>query len=688
MKKHRTSLFRVLILSLVMLVTVFILAFAWFTNGQTASADGINVQAVTGMGLQCSFTNGNFQPSIKRTTTSNFKFPLITGDGTSFFLPALDRSSGSPLTDTNGSWLSKRAVQPAYYSASDENYTKGDYYVEDIWFQSDKQLDVYLTSQSAIRPLDLGKTVSEMDRKSDYGGFSKDNIAGAARVAFFQLEDDSLEKDAAEKASSEFIWIPNEKYQLTTSENLTPISNSGGTTSSGTTFDPDRNPKEQWWNDLLVSDNEIAGGYHEAPAGKKKYLYYYDYLGQKVLKANEMYVNSYGEYVGVMDIAKAGTVNYMYGVFDVPMDAEGKYKNQIGNFTHEGDNPQWIPFDKDTHPLYDDYNNWIFSYQLALSRNDIVAPIDSNKYLKWAQLYLERTTINDYSKYNRWQLRITFNPRTKILNIGDLILYQDIDHYITTPTIGSVIGGDNQKKYVINDGSTVVITNNTSSTTDTTYGLNAVSTSTSAVRLLMKSVTDAGKQYIAPQNPLPSQLFAVHAVNGKYSFKSLSTGKYLAIENKELVLSDTESTFTLEGDSSSGPKLKSSDGYYITFSNKSFGVSATSEAAGLQIYEGNAFNFTDKGQSENGYKYYKAGATAWTTLPAASKDATGYLLSSQLNTKPVVTLKEQTDGNYKAHIRVKIWIEGTDREAKIPLANGIFATHLVFQGKEKTQATP
>lgn len=707
MKKSRTSIFRTLILALVLSVTVFILVFAWFTNSQRATANDLSVQAVSDLGLQCSFDNNEYLPSIARAVTDNFKFPLITGNGSNFFIPALDRSAGTPLLyaanesagHAAGSWKEKREPVPAYYTEDGETYTSGDYYVEDIWFQSDKPLKVYLTDQSSITPLDAGKSVTEMERKSEYGDFSKDNIAGAARVAFFQLQDvdkegtevGNLSKDAVEKDESEFIWIPNDKYQLTTSENLTPIS-SDGSTSSGVIFDPDGTPKEQWWNDLLVSDNDIAGNYHVAPEGQKKYLYYYDFKdsdkpdGTEVLKATEMYLNDAGEYVGVMDIEKAGTVNYMYGIFDVPMDQNGAYKSQIGDFTHEGDDPEWVPYDRETHPLYDDDGVWIFSYELARSRNAFVTPIGSDVNLKWAQLYLQRTTSIDYSKYDRWQIRITFNPETKVLNIGDVILYQDKDHYITTPTIGSVIGGDNHQKYTIPDGSTVVITNNTSSTIETTYGLNAVSTSTNAVRLLMKSVTDAGgNTYITPQNPLPSQLFKAQLSGGTYIFTSLSTGKYLAIENGKVVLSETASLFTLEGKSSTGPMLKSADGYYITFSNSQFGVSTTSEFAGLQIYQGSAFAFTENGASELTYTYYMAGATALTNLTPATLTASGYLLSTGLNTKPVVTLEEQSDGKYKGHIRIKIWVEGTDREAKIPLAGGIFSTHLAFMGVDTSE---
>lgn len=701
MKKQRTSLFRILILSLVMLVTVFIIAIAWFSSKKEATASGLSVKAVSGLGLECSFNNNEYSSSISRDPiTSNFKFPLITGDGTNFFIPALDRSTGIPLHNANGSWISKREALPAYYPKEGKDYVKGDYYVEDIWFQSDKELEVYLTSESTIKPLDADKTSDQWERKSDYGSFSKDNIAGAARVAFFQLDSktpggSNIDADAVDKVAPEFIWIPNEKYQLTTSDNLTPITNGQGTTTS-TIFDPQgileghKNP-EDWWTEVLVSDNEIAGGYHLSD----KYLYYYDYEDSKNLVAKQMYVDSSGNYVGIIDVEKSGDVNYMYGVFDYAMDASSGYESKIGNFTHEqigedSSTPQWIPYDTSIQQLKDDNGNIIFEYSLEHSRNESISQLN-NRNLRWAQLYLDRITT-EYSTFKRWQVKISFNPTTKILNIDDIILYQDNDHYFTTPIIGSIIGGINHKKYAIQQ-KTVVITNNTTETTDITYGLNAMDSSTNAVRLDMKSVT--GKTYISPQNPLPSQLFAVvKETGGTYKFKSLSTGKFLAVDGDKLVLSATGSSFSIEGSDTSAPMLKTTDGYYITFYNGNFGVSTTSEYASLQIYEGSEFRFNANGSTEleSGlkYTYYKAGATALTNLSKATADQTGYLLTSDLEskTKPVVRLTKQKDGNYKAHIRIKIWVEGTDREAKVPLAGGIFSTNLWFEGVEVPTTTP
>ena len=124
MKKQRTSLFRILILSLVMLVTLFIIGVAWFATKEEATASGLSIRSSYGLGLDSSFDDQNYATQISRPLTNNFQFPLITGNGTTFFIPSLDRSTGKPLTystteatDTNpaGSWKEKRAAVATKY---------------------------------------------------------------------------------------------------------------------------------------------------------------------------------------------------------------------------------------------------------------------------------------------------------------------------------------------------------------------------------------------------------------------------------------------------------------------------------------------------------------------------------------------------------------------------------------------
>lgn len=700
MKKSRTSLFRTLILSLVLLVTIFVLAVAWFTGMTSeATASGISVKAVSGLGLECSFDNNKYSPEIKREITSNFKFPLITGDGTNFFFPALDRSSGTPLTysasdssndNPEGSWKEKRPAIATSYGST----TEGDYYVEDIWFQSDKKLDVYLTSQSTIKPLESDKEPSAWVRKSQYGDFTKDFIAGAARVAFFNFNEDATLKD-----KPEFVWVPNEKYHLMTSENMTPIPDH--TTGSGkATFDP-TNPNKSFG--IMSKDGQVNSNYEESN------LFLWEAQVSNASGANNIPLNTQkarmykdktkGTYLAAIDISSTTTVDH-------------------GILIHDGDTPSMpdeefkISGDKKVTECYATINGlWVGAYFDNKTRN---VSIDSSKPNN--DKLLSQLTVNIGAEGNKeeffgtntkFQILIEYsgsssnisgaNTPIRVVGYvyynGNEVKVSDTSTWTYNGTAGIGPGDQIEPGYVIDyneeNGSTILIANNTSSLAETAFGLNVVETTTNAVKLTMKQ-NEGG--VLVPQSPLPTQLFTVVPVKEKaktYKFKSISNGGFLDISGSSVILSAVGSEFTIEGTKDTGPILKSGE-HYLKYFNGEFIVSNSADNCGIQIYQGSSFGFEQNSSVlESSYTYYIAKNTSLSTLGNATATSTGYLLSSQLDTKPVVTLQKQGDGNYKAHIRVKIWVEGTDREAKIPLAGGKFSTHLAFQGvvKETTPTT-
>ncbi|MGN0455805.1 MAG: hypothetical protein ACI4F2_03010 [Acutalibacteraceae bacterium] len=702
MKKSRTSLFRTLILSLVLLVTIFVLAVAWFTGmSDEATASGISVKAVSGLGLECSFDNNEYSPEIKREITSNFKFPLITGDGTNFFIPALDRSSGTPLTysasdssndNPEGSWKEKRPAIATRYGST----TEGDYYVEDIWFQSDKKLDVYLTSQSSIKPLELGKESSELVRKSQYGDFTKDFIAGAARVAFFNFNE-----DATLKNEPEFVWVPNEKYHLMTSENMTPIPDH--TTGSGqSTFDP-TNPNKTFGimsNDGSVNSNfeesnlflweaqvSNASGANNKPIDRQKVRMYKD--------------KTKGTYLAAIDISSTTTVDHGILIHDgdtVSMPDE--------NFTINGS--------KDNTECSARIDNiWVGAYFDNKTRYVTIADGSKDKELSQLTVNIGDGDKEEFFGTNtKFQILIEYSGSSSNISgaytpirvvgyvyyNGNEVKVSDTSTWTYNGTAGIGPGDQIEPGYVIDyneeNGSTILIANNTSSLAETAFGLNVVETTTNAVKLTMKQ-NEGG--VLVPQSPLPTQLFTVVPVKDKaktYKFKSISNGGFLDISRSSVILSAGGSEFTIGGTKDTGPILQSGV-HYLKYSNGEFIVSNSSDNCGIQVYQGSSFGFKqDSSVLEDNYTYYIAKNTSLSSFGKATKTSSGYLLTSDLTAdpetaKPVVTLQKKGDGNYKAHIRVKIWVEGTDREAKIPLAGGKFSTHLAFQGvvKETTPTT-
>ena len=688
MKKQRTSLFRILILSLVMLVTVFIIAIAWFSSLTEATASGISVKSTSGLGLDSSFNGVDFSSSISRPLTSNFKFPLITGNGEDgmFFIPALERSSGTPLDATSGkptssgtNWLPKRPAVAARYDRD----TEGDYYVEDIWFRSSSELDLYLSTSSYVKALEGDKAPSEWVRKSDFGEFTKDYIAGAARVSFSKIEGTG----DSETETPLFVWAPNETYQLYNGDDMTPIKSttpSGGKSSfnphnQNITFGLENNSRYVP-SDLYLWEVSVPNGSNN-PSSVNSYRMYKD--------------TETGYKVGAITITSTTQVDHGFLI-----SSQGGEQLPSSNYSTPNGSKDSTQLEGSTKA-----GLWVGAYFDNKLRNITNPNTSTNQQLPQLTINIgSGGNLGEFFGVNdRFQILFEYNPDGNIVDavkgdigapiriIGFVFYNSDTNKNQTDSSTWEYNGaagvgpGDSivQPYYSMENGSTVVITNNTTLTSQTTYALNANTASASAVRLEMVSKTVDSNTYIAPGSPLASMMYTVSKLDsGGYTLKSLTTGKYLAISDRKIALSDTASEFTLSV-GNGGPML-SSGGYYLSFSNGQFGVSNTSENATLQIYQGTSYSFTTSGIKEDVYQYYDKTRKALTPLNVK--------LTSQLEDSALLRLASAgTSGDgtpiYSAHIRIRIWAEGTDREAKIPLAGGIFTTHLEFRGVPVPETT-
>ena len=737
MKKSRTSLFRVLILSLVMLVTVFIIGIAWFATKEEATASGLSIRSSYGEGLDSSFDNANFATHIERKQLNLFKLPLITGDGTNFFIPKLDRATGTPVDQSGNlildgkNWVSKRDVKKATFPGKDANgnllpFTPGDYYEEDIYFRSDKELDVYLTGLSSVTPLDTAENT--LNRKSDFGEFTKDNIAGAARIAFFNVtKTTSGEGESAVTTETEnpiFTWVPNDKYQLTLSENMAPVerktAGTGG--SGGAIFNPVKGQEEKWWNDYIEnteSKDTESKSYGATKSGH--YLYYYNAVSgsNKIMKAVQMWETD-TEYFGIIDIDQAD-VDYRIAVFDFSMNSD-KFPNSLTHFTHqdiEGGQIKaaWQPQNA-SFPIK--IAN-VFEYELRDTYNTktIFTYGDNQTYDKnlwWAKLYMKRTD-GAYSDYTHWQVRVSYKKgdtaADKVLAVDDVIYYKNKDYYITTPGIGSKLDRGQSGSvpyYDLEENSNIIITSSGTTEVDgVTYAdalsVNANSTKSVQVEMIKKTISET-KEYYSPKNPNESMLFTVIGAGtdesnfSQYKLKSVFNNMYLTIKNDQIVLEDVSvedaAIFKVMADTSTTGPMLQCNGMYVTYSNGSFGVSNTKENAVLQIYQGSSYGFNDNGKAETSYKYYDKNSGTTKNLSDSTnvkKVVTDTLLRGSSTDdggpqKVVTLVKPLGSQSYIAHIRIRIWAEGTDREAKMPLAGGIFKTHLEFQGVPKDTTAP
>ena len=110
----------------------------------------------------------------------------------------------------------------------------------------------------------------------------------------------------------------------------------------------------------------------------------------------------------------------------------------------------------------------------------------------------------------------------------------------------------------------------------------------------------------------------------------------------------------------------------------------------VTIYTGSSYEFLT-GSSTESHTFYKSGNTALspldsTTVPplfsTKSTETSATIIGKVSSTKniPVATLakEKETDRYFTAHIIIRIWAEGTDRDALTPLAGGMFETMLHF----------
>lgn len=673
--KKRSPIFKSLILGSVLVVTIIILVFAWFTNFKTAEANGMSVSAVSGLGLQTSWeSNRNFSTAIARTKTSLLKLPLITGDGKNFFQPALNRTTGDPLTDSSGLWQARNVnITPAKYNDKTGTYSDGQYYEEDIYFSSPKQLDVYLTNMSTVTPLDDDNDVFE--RKSDYGEFSKDNIAGAVRVGVFNVNEKTNQETPL------YTWVPNDKYELDTNDNLIPITSTADIIESEGSFDPN-DPAKTFG---LKGNSDYT----------QTSSYLWEVLVNNTTHQNikttryNMYKDKDGKYIAAITVQASTQVDHAIlptnqNVTTFPPSSYSiESSNKAGSSCETNYNNYWVGAYFDGRMNIDEVSNEVA--KLTIDNN---GPGSKSEFFGVDDRF--QTLLQyDYDNGN------FTNPKV----IG-FVFYNDAKNQGTNPSnwegphagagagenIGS--GGGTYIHYSINDGATVVISNKTNATTDDTFGINAIATSTNAVQLTMQQgVNSDGESYIYPVNPFPSQMFKTTLTAADtYAFRSLSTGKYLAIKDSNLVLQDTAFDFELKT-GANGPLLYSPDsGKYISFNGRKFVASTSTDSAYLEIYQGSSFSFRKDGLQESNYQYLLKNTTGYNTLTNVklTKD-----LTMGAGSVPVARLAKRDDNpdsNFYGHIRVRIWIEGTDREAKIPLAGGKFATHLEFYG-QSTEAT-
>ncbi len=625
---------------------------AWFTSVQEATAKGISVTAKAN-GVEVSWDNKDFyynltaldDNAMKADSTgktgkakflnedgSAFGLKLITGDGINFFEPYLNRRTGEHIMDGDR-WAGVEI---------NKNNSQGRYIDVELFFRSTLQRDVYLAKNSSVTPKNPTGNLSE------YGNFSKDYISAASRVAFLDEEE-----------NLSFIWAPNADDLLTESEDgfikYTTTQKDNGGASSGTLPEDlltDKNGNNQYYlwlpKDYITDEVTIHSDF--TPIG----MTFQSFLGTKGLYVAEFVINT-----------------------------PSRNNPTIPFFINQSSTTTNFSTDKNNINCYDSFLTNIEADEktpkVAISRNTYNVNNDATTAFYLSEFNTLNTTI-----------KIGYNPVTKVTVI--LSYSADVENGSFDRT---GVSSEEIIYHPLNGGEKCTLVNPESSV--------AFSTSEHFVKSIHFK-KDSNKLNVLPVSVTLNELFTAEkdesdgtGYKATYKFANINpntnTTKYLSVNGGTVSLNDTGSDFKLEYiEEDFGPVLVSEDGYCLVCVNNTMKAVKFDESLDkstvVTVYTGISYELKHDQASEK-YQYYSVdhGIVELTTNSSTS-DIKLYTTnagetSSDSIGPAIITLTKakDTDPYYTGKIIMRIWVEGEDREAKTPLADGIFDLSIHFTSK-------
>lgn len=184
---------------LLVIVSVGVVSFAWFTDTKNNNTDNLTIKTKASRLLYISLDDGvTWSTELSLNLGDNFKFNNeVTGNGVNFYKAATKSDNGFPITF-------KQAIAGT------------DYLEFDLLFKANAKMGVFLDSDSYLIPnsgTDKDNLIGEYAlKKSSYGEFSRDLIAGALRVSF--TENDIIDGEYFSHDKSSLVWAPNKNYEL------------------------------------------------------------------------------------------------------------------------------------------------------------------------------------------------------------------------------------------------------------------------------------------------------------------------------------------------------------------------------------------------------------------------------------------------------------------------------------------
>lgn len=194
---------------------------AWFTDKQSAEADGINIECQAPDGIEIAVVkhedpapkdDAAYKNTIELNSKNysfidDIKMTEVSSDGYTFYKPPLKQENGvaSPILDVADWDLADSSVHFLSF---------------DLYVRSKSKFDIYLDSKSKISPNAKNLTGGNAENKSDFGesgeskGISRDCVTGAVRfsVANYKTYETKL------------LWIPAPNIFLNVNSDTTQYS--------------------------------------------------------------------------------------------------------------------------------------------------------------------------------------------------------------------------------------------------------------------------------------------------------------------------------------------------------------------------------------------------------------------------------------------------------------------------------
>ncbi len=661
-------------------VVCFLSIWAWFTHSTKATADGINVIAKA-EGVEVSWDGVDYFYDLTAKDESEYKsnvtgyaknlcdsegnpapLKLVTGNGINFFEPYVNRRTGTPLVK-NGVWQGVDIV--------DGVNSEGKYIDLDLYFRGINESNIYLSGESRVTPKNEDKYGLH---KSAYGPFSKDNIASAARLAFLGVEDTKDEDGNVVDSSitdCKFIWAPNANLRLHGNsdgyERYQKIDETEGfeagdlgevidfTTQKGDYYLwlPTKYESDEKTQEAHLASNKMKFTVYDEKNGTG--LYTYDYVITEPNAGKNATLLYY--------INESGTEWNSDDISYVEVS-----KSKANNDTSDSSPKVALA---DTFTLNDIYSN--NGQAIQVNRK---APAF---YIEGSQFKAQDITIT-----------IGYNPEDKEV----VIVGYHCEGIKTYNRAGKAI--ESQKYYELPSTTTNVALVNPQTAIAISGDQNnnhkkgvAFSDSPTNNNVTSLSVT-LSEQFTATKKG--------EGIDAKYTFKNKESNTWLAIKNGNFTWDANEFEFSLYYHKDfNGPLIKSGDYVLAVRDNEvvAADINNLNVDYAITVFIGSEYTFNYG--SEEIYEYYN------NTIPEGSEKPIGKVSLNTVSTPPLHTTKSvikdnpidienplevgpciavlNAENNYSAHIKVRLWVEGTDDDAQTPLADGIFDIALHFTTK-------